>query len=113
VKEVVKVDTLREWAVSSQPHMHNVRAEHAAVFHAQYLYVLGGYNLRECERYICAESRWEELPALQALPVACQAMSAVELDNSSLYALGGNDRDCDLDTVQKLRLDDLLGSSCS
>jgi hypothetical protein len=37
----------------------------------------------ECERYSCAESRWEVLPAL---PVA--GMSAVEVENS-VYALGG------------------------
>jgi hypothetical protein len=106
IKVVVKVDTFREWAVSSQPPMHTARRGHAAVYYSQYLYVLGGYNkgryLRECERYACAESRWEVLPAL---PVAGFGMSAVELDGS-LYALGGNDRR-DLDTVQKLSLDSL------
>jgi hypothetical protein len=102
VREVVKIDTLRECAVSSQPPMHTARRCHATVYHSQYLYVLGGYRLNKCERYVCAESRWEELPAL---PVACQAMSAVELDNS-LYAVGGNDGK-DLDTVQKLSLDSL------
>jgi hypothetical protein len=105
-EEVVKVDTPREWAVSSQPPMHTARCSHAAVYHSQYLYVLGGWDdssLSECERFVCAESRWEVLPAL---PVAYQAMSAVELDNS-LYALGGNVRDCDLDTVQQLCLHSL------
>jgi hypothetical protein len=102
VREVVKIDTLRECAVSSQPPMHTARYSHAAVYHSQYLYVLGGYNgrdLSECERYVCAESRWEELPDL---PIACRAMSAVVLDNS-LYALGGYARKF-LDTVQKLNL---------
>jgi hypothetical protein len=101
VREVERVDTLREFAVCSQPPMHTARSSHAAVYHSQHLYVLGGYNgmiLSDCERYVCAESRWEELPAL---PVACQAMSAVVLDNS-LYALGGNAYRGDLDTVQKL-----------
>jgi hypothetical protein len=105
VSEVVSIDTLREWAVSSLPLMHTPRYSHAAVYHSQYLYVLGGCNgrdLSECERFVCAESRWE---VLHALPVACKGMSAVELENS-LFALGGWDRR-DLDTVQKLSLDSL------
>jgi hypothetical protein len=83
--------------------MHTARGWHAAVCHSQYLYVLAGYNddyLKECERYVCAESRWEVLPAL---PVAGCAMSAVVLSNS-LYAIGGWEDVC-LDTVQKLSLD--------
>jgi hypothetical protein len=64
VRDVVKIDTLREYAVSSQPPMHTARYHHAAVYHSQYVYVLG---YRQCERYSCAESRWEVLPAL---PVA-------------------------------------------
>jgi hypothetical protein len=105
VREVVKIDTLRECAVSNQPLMHTARRSHAAMYHCQYLYVLGGYcgsYLRECERYSCAESRWEVLPAL---PVAGWGMSAVELQNS-IYALGGY-ADGALDTVQKLSLDSL------
>jgi hypothetical protein len=98
-REVMKIDTPREWAVSIQPPMHTARSEHTAVYHSQYLYVLGGYRLSECERYSCAESRWEELP------VAGWGMSAVELENS-LYALGGA-ADSKLDTVQKLSLDSL------
>jgi hypothetical protein len=68
--------------------MYTGRVSHAAVYHSQYLYVLGGYSggcLRECERYSCEENRWEVLPAL---PVAGFAMSAVEVENS-VYALGG------------------------
>jgi hypothetical protein len=106
-REVVKIDSFREFAFCSQPPMHTARGSHAALHHSQYLYVLGGMCnfkcLRECERYVCAESRWERLTAL---PVACKAMSAVVLDNS-LYALGGNALRSDLDTVQKLSLDSL------
>jgi hypothetical protein len=98
--EVVKIDTLREYAVSSQPPMNTFRYGHAAVYHSQYVYVLG-YS--ECERYSCAESRWEVLPAL---PVACDGMSGVEVENS-VYALGGRADRSDLDTVQKLSLDSL------
>jgi hypothetical protein len=108
VRDVVKIDTLREYAASSQPPMHTARLLHAAVYHSQYVYVLGGFNglwLSECERYVCAESRWE---VLTALPVAGSGMSAVELQNS-LYALGGqiNWEGYKLDTVQKLSLDSL------
>jgi hypothetical protein len=104
--EVVKIDTQRECAVTSFLPMHTARHHHAAVYHSQYLYVLGGYYARplyECERYVFAESRWEVLPVL---PVACCAMSAVVLDNS-LYALGGLAHPINLDSVQKLSLDSL------
>jgi hypothetical protein len=106
VREAVKIDTLREYAVCSLPPMHTARYDHAAVYHSQYLYVLGGLNssrlLRECERYSCAESRWEVLPPL---PVTGFAMNSVEVENS-VYALGGR-ADRRLDTVQKLSLDNL------
>jgi hypothetical protein len=105
-RDLQKIDTLREYAVSSQPPMHTPKHSHAAVYHSQHLYVLRGYisgrYLNECERYSCAERRWEVLPALL---VACYTMSAVVLDDS-LYALGGYARR-DLDTVQKLSLDSL------
>jgi lambda repressor-like predicted transcriptional regulator len=107
VRDVVKIDTLREYAASFQPPMHTGRSSHAAVYHSQYVYVLGGYggrDLSECERYVCAESRWEVLPVL---PEAAGAMSAVELQNS-LYALGGTvDEEIYIETVQKLSLDSL------
>jgi hypothetical protein len=109
VRDVVKIDTVREYAASSQPPMHTARRSHTAVYHSQYVYLLGGYNnsrryLRECERYSCADSRWE---VLAALPVAGEGMSAVELHNS-LYALGGQgDGWSYLDTAQKLSLDSL------
>jgi hypothetical protein len=102
VRDVVKIDTLREYAVSSQPPMHTARYYHAAVYHSQYVYVLGGYEVSECERYVCAESRWK---VLAALPVGGKGMSAVELHNS-LYALGGG-QIAWLDTVQQLSLDSL------
>jgi hypothetical protein len=94
------IDTLREYAASSQPPMHTARSALAAVYHSQYLYVLGR---SECERYSCPEIRWE---VLAALPVAGLSMSAVELHNS-LYALGGIGDGGYLDTVQKLSLDSL------
>jgi hypothetical protein len=102
-RDVVRVD-VGTFAVSPQPPMHTARSLHAAVYHSQYVYVLGGVGLRECERYVCAESRWE---VLAALPVGGVGMSAVELHNS-LYALGGDQGDVDyLDTVQQLSLDSL------
>jgi hypothetical protein len=66
------------------------------------MYWEGTVAERVSVRGVCAESRWEELPAL---PAAGWAMSAVELDNS-LYALGGWSSSY-LDTVQKLSLDSL------
>jgi hypothetical protein len=82
------------------------RAEHAAVYHTPHLYILGGENglaLSECERYVCAENRWEDLPPL---PRACCLTSGVVVERS-LYALGGFDDASELDWVQKLSLESL------
>jgi hypothetical protein len=106
VRDVVKIDPLREYAAFSLPSMHTARRCHSPVYHSQYVYVLGGESsykgLSECERYVCAESRWE---VLAAMPVACWSMSAIELHNS-LYALGGYNGSY-LDTVQKFSLESL------
>jgi hypothetical protein len=100
VRDVVMLD-VGTFEVSKQRPMCTPRNSHAAVYHSQYVYVLGGWDVRSClsscERYSCAESRWEVLPAL---PVAGAFMSGVEVENS-IYALGGKD------TVQKLSLDSL------
>jgi hypothetical protein len=105
VREVVRIDTRRELAASQCPPMFISRRLHTSVYHTQHLYVLGGFNLKhlsECERFICAEQRWEALPAL---PRACHSMSGVVLERS-LYALGGYDGST-LDLVQKLSLESL------
>jgi hypothetical protein len=83
------------------------RSMHTAVYHTPHLYILGGWNgssvLSECERYVCAENRWEALPPL---PRACMSTSGVVLENS-LYALGGCGRESFNDFVQKLSLESL------
>jgi hypothetical protein len=107
VSEVVRIDTRREFAVSHCPPMLTPRRSHAAVYHTPHLYILGGLNysrvLSECERYVCAENRWEALPPL---PRACCDTSGVVVE-SSLYALGGCNGEKDLDLVQKLSLKSL------
>jgi hypothetical protein len=70
------------------------------VYHSQYLYLLGGFTtyqraLSECERYVCADRRWEVLPALL---FACFCTSAVVLENR-LYTLGGNSGGHNLDST--------------
>jgi hypothetical protein len=105
VREVVRIDTRREFAVAHCTPMLTPRRFHAAVYHTPHLYILGGINsdyLSECERYVCAENRWEALPPL---PKACNSTSGVGIENS-LYALGGYDGS-DLDLVQKLSLKSL------
>jgi hypothetical protein len=109
VKEVVRIDTRRDFAVSQCPPMLTSRRWHATVYHTQHLYVLGGdsdsdsKDLGECEWYVCAENRWETLPSL---PRACSSASGVVVERS-LYALGGYcKRDsCFIDLVQKLSLE--------
>jgi hypothetical protein len=105
VREVVRIDTRREFAASHCTPMLTPRRRHAAVYHTPHLYILGGWNdsyLRECERYVYAENRWEALPPI---PKACSGTSGVVVE-SSLYALGGYG-DSSLDLVQKLSLESL------
>jgi hypothetical protein len=104
VREVVRIN-VETFEVSPQPHMLTPRYRHTAVYHTQHLYVLGGWTDRavsECERYVCAENRWQALPPL---PRACAATSGVVVE-WSLYALGGHDGS-NLDLVQKLSLESL------
>jgi hypothetical protein len=105
VREVVRID-VGTFEVFPQPLMLTPRAQQAAVYHTQHLYVLGGWSdsrfLSECERYACAEKRWEALPPL---PRACSYASGVVVDRN-LYALGGYDGSY-LDLVQKLSLESL------
>jgi hypothetical protein len=105
-REVVRIDTRREFAVAYCPPMLTPRSMHAAVYHTPHLYILGGYSgsrcLSECERYVCAEKRWEALPPLSR---AFSHTSGVVVENS-LYALGGYD-DSPFDLVQKLSLQSL------
>jgi hypothetical protein len=105
VREVVRIDTRREFAVSHWPTMLTPRGQHTAVYHTPHFYILGGWDdrdLSECERYVCAENRWE---ALSPLPRACHSTSALVVE-SSLFALGGFDGSV-LDLVQKLNLESL------
>jgi hypothetical protein len=103
VREVVRIDTRREFAVSHCPPMLTPRRAHAAVHHTPHLYVIGGRNdrreLSECERYVCAENRWEALPPL---PRACFGTSEVVVE-SNLYALGGDCRLSGLSEVEASR----------
>jgi hypothetical protein len=105
LREVVRID-VGTFEVSHQREMHTPRAFHAAVHHTQHLYILGGWSgssyLSECEKYVCAEDRWE---ALDPLPKACRQMSGVVVE-SSLYALGGRDARS-LNLVQKYSLESL------
>jgi hypothetical protein len=107
VGEVVWIDTRREFAVSHCLPMLTPRMGHTAVFHTPHLYILGGLDgssyLSECERYVCAEDRWEALPSL---PRACSQTSGVVLENS-LYALGGYGDGSYSDLIQKLSLESL------
>jgi hypothetical protein len=100
--EAVRLD-FWSFEVSEEPPMLSPRKGHTVVSHAAHVYVLGGFSstfMSECERYVCAESRWEALPPL---PKACWGMSAVVVEGS-LYALGGMDTRS-LDLIQTLSLE--------
>jgi hypothetical protein len=79
------------------------RSNHSAVYHAEHLYVLGGLHLKECERYICAESRWEPIPPLSTV---CFGMTCAVVEGS-LYSLGGHNGVTALDLIHRLSLQTL------
>jgi hypothetical protein len=105
VKEVEGID-VRTFEVFHLTNMPTARRWHAALHHAQHLYVLGGddgtSSLKACERYFFVENRWQDLPPL---PEACRSTSGVVVERS-LYALGGFNA-APLDLVQKLCLESL------
>jgi hypothetical protein len=107
VREVVRIDTLREFAVSDCAPMLTPKKAYAAVYHTPHLYIIGGWTdsrcLSECERYVWAENRWQALPSL---PQACSQTSGIVVEDS-LFALGGWCDGSALDLVQKLRLESL------
>jgi hypothetical protein len=113
-KKVASIDVQMEFAVSDKERMRYARRNHAAVYHSHYVYALGGFvtsatftHYQEsrigsvCERYVCAEDRWEVLPEM---PSACQLMGAFVLAGS-LFAIGGYDWKRNLKWIQRLNLD--------
>jgi hypothetical protein len=102
-RDVTNINT-RMFEVSSRRPMTTARKWHAAVYHDQYVYILGGrdgsQSLSKCERYKFAENQWEELAPL---PTACQDATAVVIDRT-LYVLGGHNT-ADLNLIQVFSLD--------
>jgi hypothetical protein len=78
----VSIDTLRGFAVVQRRPMITERREHGTVYYAGYLYAIGGTGPKaECERYVCAEDRWEPL---LPLPVACESMSCLVIGDGCM-----------------------------
>jgi hypothetical protein len=105
--KVVKID-VRTLAVTQRPPMHTARLDHTAVYYDRYVYVVGGRDgvqlLCECERYVCAKERWEDIPPL---PRPRARMGAVVV-LGRLYALGGSKGiHDDFDSIQRLNFDTL------
>jgi hypothetical protein len=108
-KEVVSIDSLREFAVSHLPPMLFARTDLCSVYYARHLYLLGGFEgsvwerseVSICERYVCDTRRWE---SLEPLPIPCAVVCAIEAEGS-LYALGGNTRRTSLDVIQAMNLE--------
>eukprot|EP00359_Climacostomum_virens_P011239 CAMPEP_0204910508 /NCGR_PEP_ID=MMETSP1397-20131031/9019_1 /ASSEMBLY_ACC=CAM_ASM_000891 /TAXON_ID=49980 /ORGANISM="Climacostomum Climacostomum virens, Strain Stock W-24" /LENGTH=245 /DNA_ID=CAMNT_0052080699 /DNA_START=420 /DNA_END=1154 /DNA_ORIENTATION=- len=76
--------------VTFKPDMLDARCFHGSVFNDNYLYAIGGSEhslIRECERLLVSEDRWE---TLQPLPRACDHVSVVVVkETECLYVLGG------------------------
>jgi hypothetical protein len=106
-REIVRIDTLRDYAVSYRLPMLTPRQWHCAVHYDHHLYLLGGFNndkfLADCERFVCAENRSQTLPPL---PEACSYTSGV-VHKGSLYVLGGYNGRVTLDFIQTMSLDRL------
>lgn len=98
--EVMLID-VQTWAVSEQSPMLSARKWHAAVYHAQHVYALGGEQEEACEKYSVPEMQWVSMAPLSA---ACWKSSAVVMEDC-LYVLGGKGIEGDLDLVQRLHLE--------
>lgn len=82
------------FAVTRRASMHFNRTMHASVYHDRYVYVVGGNTsekepavlLKECERYLISEDRWEDIPPI---PEFCGFVTCLVMESDqSLYALG-------------------------
>jgi hypothetical protein len=105
--KVVKIN-VRTLAVTQRPPMHTARIDHTAVYYNRHVYVVGGKDgaqlLGECERYVCAKDRWEDIPPL---PRPRARMGAVVVLRS-LYAMGGSKGIFDdFDSIQRLNFETL------
>jgi hypothetical protein len=60
--EVMLID-VQTWAVSEQSPMLSARKWHAAVYHAQHVYALGGEQEEACEKYSVPEMQWVSMAA--------------------------------------------------
>jgi hypothetical protein len=78
-------------AVTVRPTLITPRYGHGSVYNQGHIYVIGGFNtagLKECERFLIEQNRWE---ALAPLPEICFNSSIITLEGTnSLYALGGS-----------------------
>jgi hypothetical protein len=78
-------------AVTVRPNLITARYGHGSVYNLSHIYVIGGFNtagLKECERFVIEQNRWE---ALAPLPEICFNSSIITLEGTnSLYALGGS-----------------------
>jgi hypothetical protein len=105
--KVAKID-VRTLAVTQRPPMHTARIDHTAVYYNRHVYVVGGKDgaqlLGECERYVCAKDRLENIPPLPRTRARMGA--AVVL--GSLYAMGGSKGIFDdFDSIQRLNFETL------
>mmetsp|Transcript_16036 Transcript_16036/g.29386 ORF Transcript_16036/g.29386 Transcript_16036/m.29386 type:complete len:276 (+) Transcript_16036:249-1076(+) len=86
------IDTVREFSCFKLPDMISPRLIHFPVLYENYVYVIGGTHsdsvLRDCERYVIDEARWEAIPPL---PETFNVVSVVTA-NECLYAAVGNER---------------------
>mmetsp|Transcript_29996 Transcript_29996/g.53212 ORF Transcript_29996/g.53212 Transcript_29996/m.53212 type:complete len:337 (-) Transcript_29996:2014-3024(-) len=103
------VDVIRqrsEYAVSTMPQMLSARCRHGAVYFDEFVYVVGGMYVKQCERYSLPEERWEALPDL---PQMCWDNTVVSLETTrSLYSIGGSSKLLDgLNLIQKLDFESL------
>jgi hypothetical protein len=103
------IDTT-SFEVSPRPPMHQGRGSHASIYHAHYLYVVGGIDgtsaLDRTGRFNSRDNRWELFPNL---PEAEAGINLAVLESTqSIYAFGGSFwSDEFLNTIQKLSLERL------
>jgi len=96
---------INDLSIEQKAPMIGARGSHNSAYFRGALYAIGGYRnalLKSCERYLCDQDVWEEIPELL---VASHSAGLIVLDiTARLYALGGIGEIGTLDVIQELDL---------
>jgi hypothetical protein len=75
-------------SIKIRPSMHTPRYSHASVYYEGWLYAIGGYQNKLCERYNVQQRTWIAIPLLPT-PASSYYNIGVVVCCDKLYVLGG------------------------